>query len=50
VWTIRFFIDLDLDAPKVSIPAEEINGAHGTQLLVDLGHFTLTTDQVNTKN
>lgn len=43
----RFFIDLDLDAPKVAIPVGvNAEGERDTQLLLDLGHFTLKTDQV----
>ncbi|XP_024384462.1 uncharacterized protein [Physcomitrium patens] len=40
----RFSIDLDLDAPKISIPAKiSKNDDDETQLLLDLGHFTLHT-------
>ena len=42
----RFSIDLDIDAPKVAIPATDSQGAVVTQLLLDFGHFTLNTDQV----
>ena len=42
-----FSIDLHLDAPKVAIPVGvNANGGRETQLLLDLGHFTLKTDQV----
>lgn len=38
----RFSIDLDLDAPKISIPAKASKSDEDdTQLLQDLGHFTL---------
>ena len=43
----RFSIDLDIDAPKVAIPATDTHGAVVTQLLLDFGHFTLNTDQVS---
>ncbi|GBG70050.1 hypothetical protein CBR_g4878 [Chara braunii] len=40
----RFFLDLDIDAPKLSIPADmSKEGPRGSQLLVDLGHFRLQT-------
>ncbi|KAL2613699.1 hypothetical protein R1flu_025391 [Riccia fluitans] len=40
----RFHVHLDLDAPKIAIPAEALeSGGEGTQLLLDLGHFTLET-------
>ncbi|KAG0568137.1 hypothetical protein KC19_7G189300 [Ceratodon purpureus] len=40
----RFSIDLDLDAPKISIPAKVYKSDEDdTQLLLDLGHFTLHT-------
>lgn len=39
---------LDLDAPKIAIPADASeNGGEGTQLLLDLGHFTLQTSLVS---
>ncbi|CAI5996531.1 unnamed protein product [Closterium sp. NIES-64] len=42
----RFSIDLDVDAPKVAIPADPSpHGEPPTQLLLDFGHFTLKTDQ-----
>ncbi|KAL3679175.1 hypothetical protein R1sor_022131 [Riccia sorocarpa] len=45
----RFHVHLDLDAPKIAIPAEALeSGEEGTQLLLDLGHFTLETATVNT--
>ncbi|XP_024542530.1 uncharacterized protein LOC9648284 isoform X1 [Selaginella moellendorffii] len=40
----RFSIDIDLDAPKVLIPALKDEGiGKKSQLLVDLGHFNLRT-------
>ncbi|CAM6102066.1 unnamed protein product [Calypogeia fissa] len=40
----RFHVHLDLDAPKIAIPADASEvGGEGTQLLLDLGHFTLQT-------
>lgn len=40
----RFSVDLDLDAPKVRLPAVKLtNEGLDTQLLLDLGHFTLHT-------
>ncbi|GJP54206.1 hypothetical protein CLOM_g13301 [Closterium sp. NIES-68] len=42
----RFSIDLDVDAPKVAIPADPSpHGEPPMQLLLDFGHFTLKTDQ-----
>lgn len=44
----RFSIDLDLDAPKISIPAKvNKSDEDDTQLLLDLGHFTLHTTTVS---
>lgn len=44
----RFSIDLDLDAPKVAIPTSYLADEGGnTQLLVDLGHFNVRTDDVS---
>ncbi|KAI5061209.1 hypothetical protein GOP47_0023714 [Adiantum capillus-veneris] len=41
----RFSINLDLDAPKVRIPANPwLDEEFRTQLVLDLGHFTLHTD------
>ncbi|MCO5593425.1 hypothetical protein L7F22_047439 [Adiantum nelumboides] len=41
----RFSINLDLDAPKVRIPASsKLDKELRTQLVLDLGHFTLHTD------
>jgi hypothetical protein len=45
----RFSIDLDLDAPKITIPAKsKKSDQDDTQLLLDLGHFTLYTTTVST--
>lgn len=43
----KFAVNLDVDAPKIKIPVEltKEGGAKGTQLLLDLGHFTLDTDE-----
>eukprot|EP00897_Mesotaenium_endlicherianum_P008373 jgi/Mesen1/7564/ME000392S06833 len=42
----RFSINLDVDAPKIAVPVElSAGGAIGPQLLLDLGHFTLVTDE-----
>jgi vacuolar protein sorting-associated protein 13A/C len=44
----RFSVDLDLDAPKIMIPAKIARtGGDDTQLLLDLGHFTLHTAHVS---
>lgn len=44
----RFSIDLDLDAPKIAIPAKSSKSEEDdTQLLLDLGHFTLHTATVS---
>jgi hypothetical protein len=41
-------VHLDLDAPKIAIPADATeSGGEGTQLLLDLGHFTLQTSLVS---
>lgn len=41
----RFSINLDLDAPKVRLPANpKLDKGTCTQLVLDLGHFTLHTD------
>jgi hypothetical protein len=45
---VRFSVDLDLDAPKIMIPAKIARtGGDDTQLLLDLGHFTLHTAHVS---
>jgi hypothetical protein len=45
---VRFSVDLDLDAPKIMIPARIARtGGDDTQLLLDLGHFTLHTAHVS---
>lgn len=47
----RFSIDLDLDAPKITIPAKaKKSDEDDTQLLLDLGHFKLETTTVSTFN
>jgi hypothetical protein len=44
----RFSMDLDLDAQKISIPAKvNKSDEDDTQLLLDLGHFTLHTATVS---
>lgn len=44
----RFSIDLDLDAPKIAIPAKSSKSEEDdTMLLLDLGHFTLHTATVS---
>lgn len=44
----RFSIDLDVDAPKVAIPTSYVaDGGGYTQLLLDLGHFSVRTDDVS---
>nr|XP_009413254.1 PREDICTED: uncharacterized protein LOC103994598 isoform X1 [Musa acuminata subsp. malaccensis] len=41
----RFLLDLDIAAPKVTIPTKFYpDDLHATQLLLDLGNLTLTTD------
>eukprot|EP01018_Ginkgo_biloba_P025446 Gb_15429 [translate_table: standard] len=40
----RFSLDIDLDAPKVRLPSERTECiGNSSQLLIDLGHFTLRT-------
>ncbi|KAG0559465.1 hypothetical protein KC19_10G107200 [Ceratodon purpureus] len=47
----RFSIYLDLDAPKISIPAKTSKSDEDdTQLLLDLGHFTLHTATDNNRD
>ena len=44
----RFRIDLDIDAPKVSLPTEFApDGVLRTQCLLYLGHLTFRTDLVS---
>jgi arginase family enzyme len=43
----RFSIDLDLDAPKVRLLADtRLTNGLNTELILDLGHFTLHTGNV----
>eukprot|EP00250_Pteridium_aquilinum_P021886 c25256_g1_i1 orf=924-13886(-) len=47
----RFSINLNLDAPKVRIPANpKLDKGPGFQLVLDLGHFTLHTDNEAKEN
>lgn len=44
-FTVRFALDIDLDAPKVRVPLQSFT-ANGNEsnLVLDLGHFTLKTE------
>ncbi|XP_057872719.2 uncharacterized protein LOC131078906 isoform X2 [Cryptomeria japonica] len=44
----RFSLNLDIAAPKIAIPTEFCpDGTQETRLLLDLGYFTLNTEEMN---
>lgn len=43
-WFSRFALDIDLDAPKVTVPMRTVSSSNcDMHFLLDFGHFTLHT-------